>query len=482
MKAENKIEENSFEVALLLDSISQTKLVSDNLREMGLFSHFYNDLDELWVHLNTDSPDLIIIDVKKMSQGSLLFKNHPKVLRGELAIAFYYSEETKFLTNSTFKFDHYGYIKKELDIKGQLQTILRLRNNELHLNQENSELTNRVDRLKLRSQRLIEDNEIAFNFSNQFKKLQSLTSRFGEINTQADFYKQLLTIFSDWQDVKSFSVYHLGHEGQKLISPKFIRNKFKQLPDLWLTNTAKQGIDNYAQEMAHEVGFDLLGQDIRVLNIKSHYKFPELLIMAEYDEEKLINFQWSQFEQILSSSFMKMKLKLAEESPRSVYHVPVWKNLTYLDDIHFHQVKAKHKLIEVDFSNLVNIIKEKHSNRFYWNSFFQDITDVLEETLQGDFKFSFYGVQSLQVLIDNQYLEKDYKELSSVMANFQYWRYFENSSLMMNLNVSPKVKIVAPSSVNLLRQLSFDTSLTAQIPEQTHLNRLNHASRPMLDA
>ena len=68
-----------FQIALLMDDISEAKALSDELREIGLFAHFYQTLDELWVSLNTYTPDLCIVDVKKMSQGQLLFKQHKKV-------------------------------------------------------------------------------------------------------------------------------------------------------------------------------------------------------------------------------------------------------------------------------------------------------------------------------------------------------------------------------------------------------------------
>ena len=101
---------DNFEVALLIEDMEEAREMSDALREIGIYAHYYSDLDEFWVAANAETPDFLVMDVKKMSQGPTLFKNHPKVQNGSLAFAFYYSEDTKILVNSTFQYNHYGLI------------------------------------------------------------------------------------------------------------------------------------------------------------------------------------------------------------------------------------------------------------------------------------------------------------------------------------------------------------------------------------
>ena len=48
---------------------------------MGIYAHFYSELDEYWVDANTQTPDLTIIDVKKVGLENRL--NHkPSELSG----------------------------------------------------------------------------------------------------------------------------------------------------------------------------------------------------------------------------------------------------------------------------------------------------------------------------------------------------------------------------------------------------------------
>lgn len=483
MKANESNNLEQFQVALLFDSIKEAKPVSDALRDIGVYAHLYTELDEFWVHINTQTPDLALVDVKKMSQGTLLLKNHPKAQSGDLSFAFYYNEDTKFLTQSTFQFKHYGFIKKEIDLRGQVQSVLKRFNEILHAREENKTLKERVQRLQMRSQRLVEDNEIAFNFNNQLEKLNQLVDRIGKFNSDKEYISQLITTFSEWDDVVEFGIYSLGQSGQKLVSPKGIRRKYNELPDLWLTRASEQGIDQFSQEMAHEVAFDLFNQNLRVINITAHSKDPEILILCHFNEENLHQFNWELFEERLSSKYMRFILSVDQTESIAESKTEMWNVLNYLDDIHFHQTAAKHKCVEVDFSNLINVIKEKHGNRFYWKSFFQDFNSQLSEVLTGNFKIANFGVQNIALLIDNRYLEQDFAACKEFCLNFQFWRYFEDTAMMMNSSMYPKVKIIAPSAVSYLRQFNHQTP-AVQIPLETKVNRMKYRApqAPQLDA
>tara|TARA_B100001971_G_scaffold215182_1_gene259169 strand:- start:115043 stop:116488 length:1446 start_codon:yes stop_codon:yes gene_type:complete len=481
MKAQESNNQEQFQVALLFDSLKEAKPVSDALRDIGVYAHLYTELDEFWVHINTQTPDLALVDVKKMSQGTLLLKNHPKAQSGDLSFAFYYSEETKFLTQSTFQFKHYGFIKKELELRGQVQSILKRFNEVLHAKDEVETLKERVQRLQLRSQRLVEDNEIAFNFNHQLEKLNQLVDRVGRFSSEKEYISQLITVFSEWDDVSEFGVYTLGQSGQKLVSPKAIRNKYNELPDLWLTRASEKGIDQFSQEMAHEVAFDLFNQNLRVVNIKARSEYPEIMILCQFNEDNLHQFNWDLLEERLSFRYMSFLMRTQSEESVTDTRTEVWNVLNYLDDIHFHQTQAKHKCVEIDLTNLVNVIKEKHGNRFYWKSFFQDFNSQLSEVLTGNFKVANFGVSSIATLIDNRYLEEDFAACKEFCLNFQYWRYFEDTAMMMNSTMYPKVKIIAPSSVNYLRQQQTQNTAAAQIPLETKVNRMKYRA-PQLDA
>ena len=97
-------------VALLMDNARQAAEVSKALREVGIFAHFYSELDEFWMATKLQTPDLSIVDVSKMSFGDTTFKNHPKVKDGSLCTVFFYTRDTQVLLQSALQLPAFGYL------------------------------------------------------------------------------------------------------------------------------------------------------------------------------------------------------------------------------------------------------------------------------------------------------------------------------------------------------------------------------------
>lgn len=445
-------EARNFQVSLLIDDINEAKDLSDALREIGIYAHYYDDLDEFWVAANAQTPDFAVIDVKKMSQGSLLLKNHPKVQNSTLCFAFYYSEATKVLANPAFGFNHYGLIKKELSLLGQLRQALRRRNEELRLIEDNKKQRDRIERLQTRSNRILQDAQETFRFQNQYKKMLEVTSRMGRASSRQDYLNQLMSLFSEWDACKAYGIYTLNKTNQKLTAPKLIKPRYEQLPDLWLTRPGDRGIEAYAQEMGHEVAFDIL-DDAKAINVYGAFDNPDIMVIASFDRAQVEEFAWELFEERLSYAYARLILKEERQEDTSSRRLSLWEAFSYLDDIHFHQTKSRHQLADVDFSGLLKVINEKSGNRFYWKSFYADFMSELEDALAGDFKIASYGAQSALVFIDKTCLETDYQKLKAMVDDFQYWRYFQDTSMVMTAQMAPEVKLVAPSSLNAIRQM-----------------------------
>lgn len=440
----------SFEIALLIENVAEAKQISDALREIGIFAHYYSDLDEFWVAANAQTPDFLILDVKRMSQGSTLFKNHPKVQNGSLAFGFYYSEETKVLANSTFQFNHYGLIKKELNLLGQLRAALRRRNEELRLIDKNAELEERTRRLQTRANRILKDTQESCNFQRQFQAMMNLTSRVGKAPDKRDFLNRLTGLFSDWDACLGYGVYALNASRQKLTSPKTIKKKYEALPDLWLTRPGQNGIDLYAQEMACEVAFDFFENDARAIAVKGTGELPEIMLIGKFDETSLRGFPWELLEERLSSAYVKISLEERAGGKESSKLVAFWEAFAYMDDMHFHQAEGLHRVADIDLAGLTEAIEGHRSNRFFWKSFCSDFIASLERNLSGDFKISAVGPDKLLVFIDKNRLEEDFAKLKSVCAEFPYWRYFQDASLLMTKAMRPNVRLAAPSSYNFI--------------------------------
>jgi hypothetical protein len=136
--------------------------------------------------------------------------------------------------------------------------------------------------------------------------------------------------------------------------------------------------------------------------------------------------------------------------------------MSFLDDLYFHQAQSKHKVINLDLSPFLGLLKEKHSNRFYWKSFIQDFKEELTRNLSGDFRFSIYGTQSILLFVDRENLDRDFQTLKHFISDFPYFKFFEDSSLIMSNSDKPELLSLTPSSTNFLRQMETKHLLKTQ--------------------
>ncbi len=469
-----------FTVALLIENMEEAKSISSMLREFGVFAHFYQSLDEYWVAINTFTPDLSIIDVKCMSMGSSLLQDHPKVKNKKLSVCFYYNEKSKVLLGSTYHFLHEGYLKKELNLKGQLAAILQRRNQIVKLERETSVLTDRIERLQKRSTTVLKDAKLAHEFRTDYESLVSRLHMFHEVNGLQSFMKTLVHYFSDWSECEKFTIYELSKTKQKLISPKSNRSKFKELPSLWLGQVCEHGMKDFAIDMAEQVALDQIGNSVRTICLTGKFQNPDIIIIGQFKEKNIPFFQWDLLERELSGSYRKTILDLHRDFVDGNTFLGIWDTMSLLDDIHYHQVAMTHKLMVIDLKPLIKVIQEKATNRFYYKDFYNDFIFGLFDHLKQNCKISEYGVEQFLVFVENDLMEDAFKRATSFISKFDYYRYFEDSSLVLTKKMYPELKMIAPSAVNFLRSRNGEQQISSESFEMTHHNARTKRTRGLL--
>ena len=71
-------------VALLLSDIAEVKEISSVFRKLDIVPHYYDDLASFWTGTLEKMPALCIVDVKNMSDGKLVLRDHPLVQAEDL--------------------------------------------------------------------------------------------------------------------------------------------------------------------------------------------------------------------------------------------------------------------------------------------------------------------------------------------------------------------------------------------------------------
>ena len=293
------------EVALLISDLADVRAISAVFREAGIIPHFYETLKDLWSETLTRMPSLCVVDVKKMSEGSLSFASHPHVVSESMPVCFFYSDDSKPLVFSTYEIFNYGLIRKSNDYSGQIKSILKRFNKIASGEKEIGGFRQRNEKLERQfesSLQKIENhrekkfyNELLFNFCNEFEHQKSYSD---------DFFEACENAFSRIDEICEFSYLELSRSGHKLQSPASGCVKMKKIPSLWLGHACMEGVEFFAQNMANQVVLDIMGSDLMCLMIKGAKKNPDKMVFVRVrDEEILNNFNWEFFENYLGGIY-----------------------------------------------------------------------------------------------------------------------------------------------------------------------------------
>ena len=182
-----------------------------------------------------------------------------------------------------------------------------------------ADLETRVQRLQVRSQRLISDRSAAEEFRAHFDFVRNFCAEIEDEATRQDFTHSLIAKLEKWEAIDGYGLYELNQNGQKLISPEISKRRYHPFPSLWLGQVNAQGIEFFAQEMATQVANDLFEIEPVTIRIHAGASNPDLLLFVSFKEERMMNFPWDIFETMLSSSLRR--LKLHQQIPQLLYWV-----------------------------------------------------------------------------------------------------------------------------------------------------------------
>lgn len=458
-------------VALLMDDLASAKEIASALRQQNILAQHYQNLDEFWVAAGISAPDLTIIDVTRMSQGTVQFRNHPRVQDKSLTYVFYSKDSTKILLQSTIGLNAYGYLHNDTSLSQQVLSLVKRRASEIEREKEIKDLQSRVQRLQTRSQRLIADRSKAEEFKAHFEFIRNLTAEIEDEGARQDFITSLLGKLEKWEGINGYGLFELNQSGQKLISPENGKRKFHPFPSLWLGQANLYGIEPFAQEMALQVANDLFETEPVMLKIHSGHQEPDLLLFVSFSEERMVNFPWDVLESMLSSSLRR--LKLYQQLPKySSQFMPMWEALDNMDRMQQAGTEADTRIMALSFIPLTDVAKRRTHNKFYWSSFFNDFFLQLSGRIQKSTKLSVMGPWHVIFFIPRENFETESQMLQVFIRQFSYWKFFEDNSEILPEEMLPVLKLIPPSSAHYLRifEKEFEDLATAEEAKRLMIN------------
>ncbi len=462
--------ENQLSIALLMSDLSDAKEISKVFRKVGVAPHFYQDLRSFWNGTIETIPSLCLVDVKMMSDGNLVLKNHPYIKSEQLNLAFFYNSETTPLLYSTYETFHLGLVRKTDNYSGQIKSILKRLNRMMSLEKSEYSLSLSKNKLEKQIEKVVNTGEVLKEKEFYQKLLKSLCGRLEMQKQSEDFMTGLEHILGLTKEISEFSALELNPTGHKLMSLNSFHSKFRKIPSLWLGQASRDGIEVFAQNMASQVALDLIGGELMSLNIRGKSTHPELILFLRVNDENFLNhFDWESFERYLSGLYCHFELKIKKDVAHGQTIMTPWELMSFMDQFSFgkreeegkffDKASKEYSLINIDLSDLTDLIRSKPANRFYWNNFFTDFVNRLETSADAEFKVISMGIDNIALLVDQSQSDKLFYQVKSFVQRYPYWRSFEEADIILSRNMKPNVKMSPFSThayLQVIEQVEFD--------------------------
>jgi hypothetical protein len=451
-------------VALLFDDIVEAQAISNHLRDYGIFAHYYQSQDEFWIACNQNKPDLAIIDVLATMDGAVPLNKHPMIKDGSIELVFYFAENYKELINPFFSLDYLGLIKKEMNLKGQLEGVvnrfkrMHKLTNEIEVSKRSAE----IQRKKIN--KVLNEVEEVYNFEAQFVKLEKLMNSFGAVQSRAEFMSEIERLFTEWSDCERFTFLQLSEGQKRLETPRIENSKYVFLSPMGLGRKCHNGIEVFAMNMGTQIAMDLLGHDMKVLPIMGSSENPELVILVKAFEEKVIDFRWEILTQFLS---LQLQLKGSEVSNNQIEaSTNIWNMMDLMEDIELSGKRERLKFFRLDFRPLLNAIQKNTAHKFQWEDFYQELKRDLSAVIHGYGEIAENGIYDFVLTLEKRKVDRSFQLINDFIKHFEYWRFFVNRNVVLTNEDLPAIKSVTPSAAHFIRSSASPSIKPLPRPER----------------
>jgi hypothetical protein len=456
-----KEDQQNVVVAILCSDLKMGKQLSDIFKKVGVHPYVCTDLAQFWSETLKETPHLALVDVKLMSEGNYLFKEHPKVKNKEMPVSFYFDGDSSPLLYSTYDILNLGYIDSRISLTGQVKAVLKRFNSYQSWQSRAQSAWEAEEQLDGKLSHIVKKTEELKEKTFYQSYLKSLQGRLEVEKDAEDFQTAVARVFSQVKELRSFTFLELSPSGQKLISPKFQFDKYVDIPSLWLGKTCPKGIEFFAQNMASQICLEIMGGELMSLLIRGRREEPDMMIFIRVEgEDFLANFDWESFERYLSGYYCYFGWRSHNEEGLSSSRGQSWELYNLLDEIKFGSIPESRVqggydrfcLVGIDFSILVERALGQEGMRFYWKKFYQDFVAGLETQKGISFRCFHHDTRHTFLLIEKDNLDNDLAQIKNYCLRYPFWRYFEDADVVLGASLKPDVRIVpmAPQAIERL--------------------------------
>lgn len=428
-------------VAIISQDMKKAKLISQALRKSGVIPYVMTDFNEFWKSTERAPAHLNFIDVLLTSEGERNLAGHPAFNKSEVQSVLFCDSNSRPLLYSMTDFRSLGYLQVEdAQLNSRVSSILDSYMSQRETIKENMRLKKNLHLTEQRLSKVVEDKQKSYLREEYRDLISNFTNKIDHKMSEDDFFQSFCSVADKFDFIKSFAFVEPTLDGNKLMSPYFSGSKYKVFPSLHLgAHKCVKGISRLSQGLSHQVAYDLLGSNIQMIELKiNEHDLPQALIYLEVGPEHREFIDWSMMSSLLSGFYCKSLLMRVRHMASEKNYLSTWAFYGAIENI----TKDSHKLYFLDFTKIFNVIESYPEANFQWQYFAEHYQSALHARLDLSYKASIFDPLGIVFLIDQDDAEAFETGMSGFYKSFSYWRYFENSELILAESLVPRFRII----------------------------------------
>lgn len=435
-------------ISLLFSDPVKAQNISKELRKFGVLAHYFHNIHDFWTNCLHQSVDILIVDNAELEKGGVSLKDHPRIRNRQVSVIVSSEEPVLLRTDLLTEMRCVGFINPKDDYLKQLDILL---NSVLHfevLKLERAKLLEHRERLRMRNQELHDGFENSKQFAEEFLFIQQIVEVL-DTKLEMGFLNALDEIFLRLNFVKKYAIFGINASKTQVVSLHKRNAKTSDYTNLWESDSLEDGLKDSICERILKHGQDILGGDIVPLKIQGHKNHAEFYLLLSVEDKGSRLFPWKTLEEQMSFRYLK-SLAPNQRDTESKNQKNSWQLLSYIDDFHYHYARAPKSMIEINFSEIVTLATTHKNQRFFWENFRLDFEKEVTKYLGSDIEVIDYGVEKIIILVDQENISTSITMLEDLVEFFEFWRYFENTSLVLSHKIVPSVNLLAMNTQQVI--------------------------------
>ncbi len=443
-------------ISILCENIRYSKIISETIRKIGHTPYVFESREEFWRENELKPSHLSVVFVSELVHRpeQNLF-DHPAYRKNIMNYVFFSDRESLSLLKGAFEYFCYGtFIIENGGLVEKFQEYIQKCKLNHRYERENLKLKKQVYDLQGKIQSLAESKQGNIR-ADQFNQiLKNTVKNISNKMTKKDFFEAFCEEMESSDFVESYSFVEPTLDGNKVVSPYFSGFKYKVLPSVFVGGEkCKSGIESIGTSLSYQMACDFFERKFVTLSLRLNPRDKSYaLVYIQTSQEMINDFDWDLFSSQLSGFYAKSLLeRVRHQVTDQNYHSP-WGLMSLMQEE--SKTLSKYRVFFLDLSNLINAAERNPAAGFQWGVFEDHFKAALHARLDFKYDAALFEDSGFMYLIPEEHSEVFESHLSKHSKGFSYWRYFENSDLILAETLTPRIKVLTSHLETVKRFIS----------------------------